>query len=199
MFLSFDETFNTLPPTCNQTYQNVECYSDIGFDYVSKTIEIKFGEQSRNGSSASSDDYYTSQETEMWFEPYDLQWTVLKHKCYHGDLCDFEYAKMKVFQMRKLTMNFNQFQERLSSALFTAGSGIGDIRCLSTDGLILTCGENIKSCSLNIDNVNRNETHQGCSSPADDRLPKQLGIKEETSYYLNEPFQIAEQAHGVFQ
>ncbi|CAF3680139.1 unnamed protein product [Rotaria sp. Silwood1] len=162
MYLTFNETLDTLPSTCNKTYQNVECYSHISFDYVSKLIQITFGEQSINGSSVTLDNYYISQETEMWHETYNIQWTVTKHKCYHGDLCDFEYAKTKVLQMR--------------ASIF---------RCLSTDGLIITCDGNIKSCSLNIDNVYTNKTHQGCSSNSDDQFRKQLGILEETSYYLN--------------
>ena len=65
----------------------------------------------------------TFHKTEMWHETYNIQWTVAMHKCYHGDLCDFEYAKTKVLQMSKLTTNFDQFQQKLSSALFTADSG----------------------------------------------------------------------------
>jgi hypothetical protein len=185
MYLTFDETFSTLPSECSDTYENVECYSDIGINYASKSIQIKFGEQSINGSRAASDDYYISQETEMWHETGDLQWTALTHRCYHGDLCDFEYAKTKVFQMRKLTANFDQFQQELASALFTKDSGTNITRCLSSDGQIITCAENIKSCSLNMDNIYTNKTHQDCSSQSDDRYRKQLGIKEETAYYLN--------------
>ncbi|CAF3566760.1 unnamed protein product [Rotaria sp. Silwood1] len=70
--------------------------------------------------------------------------------------------------------------------IFNSGASI--FRCLSTDGLIITCDGNIKSCSLNIDNVYTNKTHQGCSSNSDDQFRKQLGILEETSYYLNERY-----------
>ncbi|CAF3379838.1 unnamed protein product [Rotaria socialis] len=185
MYLTFDETFDTLPSTCNATYQNNECYSHIGFNYVTNLIQITFGEQSIENSNAGPGDYYISQETEMWHEAYNIQWTTSKHKCYHGDLCGFEYSKAKILQMRKLTTGFNQFQQKLASALFSAGSEANIIRCLSKDGLIITCGENIKSCSLNIDNVYANKSHQGCSSQSDDQYRKQLGILEETSYYLN--------------
>ncbi|CAF3363538.1 unnamed protein product [Rotaria socialis] len=183
MYLTFNETFDTLPSACNATYQNNECYSHIGFNYVTNLIQITFGEQSIENSNAGPGDYYISQETEMWHEAYNIQWTTSKHKCYHGDLCDFEYSKAKILQMRKLTTGFNQFQQKLASALLPAEANI--IRCLSKDGLIITCGENIKSCSLNIDNVYANKSHQGCSSQSDDQYRKQLGILEETSYYLN--------------
>jgi hypothetical protein len=123
MYLTFNETLDKLPSTCSETYEDIECYSYIGVDYGTKIIQIKFGEQSINGSSPASDDYYISQETEMWHETYNLQWTASQHKCYHGDLCDFEFAKMKVFQMRQLTTNFDQFQQKLSAALFTSNSG----------------------------------------------------------------------------
>ncbi|CAF3757361.1 unnamed protein product [Rotaria socialis] len=185
MYLTFNETFDTLPSACNATYQNNECYSHIGFNYVTNLIQITFGEQSIENSNAGPGDYYISQETEMWHEAYNIQWTTSKHKCYHGDLCDFEYSKAKILQMRKLTTGFNQFQQKLASALLPAGSEANIIRCLSKDGLIITCGENIKSCSLNIDNVYANKSHQGCSSQSDDQYRKQLGILEETSYYLN--------------
>ncbi|CAF4630146.1 unnamed protein product [Rotaria socialis] len=183
MYLTFNETFDTLPSACNATYQNNECYSHIGFNYVTNLIQITFGEQSIENSNAGPGDYYISQETEMWHEAYNIQWTTSKHKCYHGDLCDFEYSKAKILQMRKLTTGFNQFQQKLASALLPAEANI--IGCLSKDGLIITCGENIKSCSLNIDNVYANKSHQGCSSQSDDQYRKQLGILEETSYYLN--------------
>ena len=62
MYLTFNETFNTLPSTCNTIFQSVECFSHISFDYISKLIQIRFGEQSMNDSSATSDDYYISQD-----------------------------------------------------------------------------------------------------------------------------------------
>jgi hypothetical protein len=123
MYLKFNEKFDTLSSDCNQTYQSVECYSEIGFDYVTQLIQIKFGEKSTDDTSLISDNYYISHETEMWHESYNLQWTVIYHGCYYGDLCDFEYAKTKVFQMRNLTANFDQFQQELASALFTPDSG----------------------------------------------------------------------------
>ncbi len=122
--LKFDEKFDTLPSTCNRTYQNVECYTRIHFDYADELIEITFGEQSINNSSLIPDDYYVSQKTEMWHETYKIQLTISQHKCYHGDLCDFEYAKRKVFEMSKLTTNFTQFQQKLSAALITPDSGM---------------------------------------------------------------------------
>ncbi|CAF1167866.1 unnamed protein product [Adineta steineri] len=162
VFVGFDEIFDTIPSECSERYENNDCYSEIGYDYVSILIHMKFGERSINDSSPTPDNYYLSQETEMWHDTASVQWTVLKHQCYHGDLCDFEYAKMKVSQMHPTI-----------------------IQCFTTNNQIIKCDENIKSCSLAIDNVFSNKTHQGCSSHSDDLLRKQLGIKEETSYYLN--------------
>ncbi|CAF0825788.1 unnamed protein product [Adineta steineri] len=185
VYLSFDEIFDKLPPECIETKQDTECYTDIGFDYGKKSIQIKFGEHSVNGSAIESNDYFISQETEMWHETYDLQWTTVTHICYQGDFCDFEYVKTKLLQMRQLTTNFNQFEKKLASTLFETDSDPSIIRCLSVDGHIITCAENIKSCTLNIDNIYANKSHQSCSSQSDDRLRKQLGIKEATSHYLN--------------
>jgi len=76
-------------------YQSAECYSEITFDYVLKLIHIKLGEHSVEGENITSDDYYISHKTEMWPQKYNVLWTAMAHRCYHGDVCDFEYAEMK--------------------------------------------------------------------------------------------------------
>ncbi|UJR08761.1 hypothetical protein I4U23_013018 [Adineta vaga] len=169
IYLTFNETFNTLPSECAQTIQNNECYTEISFDYVSKLINIKLGEQSLVGDNATLDNYYISHETEMWHETFNVQWTTFIHKCFYGDLCDFEYVKMKVVEMRKLTWNFEQFQQKLSSALFTSDSGTDAIRCMSTDSQSITCANDIKTCILDADNIYTNKTRRSCSSHSDDQ------------------------------
>jgi len=78
--------------------------------------------------------------------------------------------------------------------IFHSGSSI--IRCSSTDGRIVTCGENIKSCNITIDNVYGNKSQRGCSSQSDDPLGKQLEIVEETSYYLKGQVDVQQSSMG---
>ncbi|CAF1574026.1 unnamed protein product [Adineta ricciae] len=185
VYLSFNETLNAIPSTCDKTFESGECFTELSFDYVSKLIHVKFGEQSVVSANATSDDYYLSHETEMWHETFNVQWTIFKHKCYNEDTCDLKYVNTKILEMRKLIWNFAEFQQKLYSALFTPDSTLDTIRCASTDGQPATCSDEIKSCSLNMDNLRFNNTQRGCSSRSDDHARKQLGIKEETAYFLD--------------
>ncbi|CAF1053480.1 unnamed protein product [Adineta ricciae] len=185
VYLSFNETLDVISSACDKTFESGECFTELSFDYVSKLIHIKFGEQSVVSANATSDDYYLSHETELWHETFNVQWTIFKHKCYNEDTCDLKYVNTKILEMRKLTWNFAEFQQKLYSALFTPDSTLDTIRCASTDGQPATCSDGIKSCSLNMDNLRFNNTQRGCSSHSDDHTRKQLGIKEETAYFLN--------------